>query len=41
MWLLAAAAAAVPDSLERYAEVADALQLGGKTREDKVGLHTS
>lgn len=32
----AAAAAAVPDSLERYAEVADALQLGGKTLEDKV-----
>ncbi|WIA31759.1 hypothetical protein OEZ86_002631 [Tetradesmus obliquus] len=27
---------AVPDSLERYAEVADALQLGGKTLEDKV-----
>jgi hypothetical protein len=29
----------VPDSLERYAEVADALQLGGNTREDKVRAH--
>jgi hypothetical protein len=27
---------AVPDALERYAEVADALSLGGKTKEEKV-----
>jgi acetaldehyde dehydrogenase/alcohol dehydrogenase len=27
---------AVPDALERYAEVADALNLGGKTKQEKV-----
>jgi hypothetical protein len=27
---------AVPDALERYAEVADALCLGGKTKQEKV-----
>lgn len=31
---------AVPDALERYAEVADALNLGGKTKEEKVRVST-
>jgi len=31
---------AVPDALERYAEVADALNLDGKTREAKVRCRT-
>lgn len=29
---------AVPKALERYGEVADALGLGGKTKEEKVGV---
>lgn len=32
---------AVPDALERYAEVADALNLGGKTEQEKVGCSRS
>jgi len=28
---------AVPDALTRYSEVADALALGGSTKEEKVG----
>lgn len=27
---------AVPDTLDRYAEISDALKLGGSSREDKV-----
>jgi hypothetical protein len=34
--LLMLCAAAVPKALDRYAEIADALVLGGNTREEKV-----
>ena len=30
----------MPDALERYSEVADALCLGGKTKEEKVGVRS-